>query len=783
VTEPAPFAGDDELDRLRAVVAYLEARVVELSAEGGERQGLPSTAAKPDRALLRAVRSLADAAGTIARAQQEAVAASAAAAAAVPAPPHEVVVERDRLAALLRAIDAELRDLLASRRWQVGNRVVGATTIGRARHRDELASTRLLRLLDSVAAPLAPRPPPIAEPPAPAEQLDAAAVTVWATPAPRQYDVVVLANVDWDTRFQRPQHLATTFGRHGHRVFYVVASHWLPDDHPTGYELRELAPGVWEVRLAAPHDPDRYRRIATEPVVDRWVEAFERFADDVAMENAAIHVHLQSWTPLAFELRRRLGWRVVYDCMDEWHDFPGMGQSLVTTERELVEGADLVSVTAEALLQKWLPVNPSCVLVRNGVDATWFERHAGPSDLLLDVGRPVVGFLGAIAEWVDLELVAEVARRRPEWTVRLVGDVFVDDLAGLDELPNVQLAGLRPHAEMPLWLFTFDVALIPFRVDHISAAVDPVKFYEYVSLGTPVVATELPELAAHREHLYVAGDAEGFVAAIETALAEPEHRQLARASVARANSWDERHRVLDAATRQLWPMVSVVVVTFGRLDLTKACVDSLLANTGAYLEHLEATQPCVRVVRNQENRGFAAANNQGLAIAGGDVLVLLNNDTSVAGGWVEPLMAHLEDPSIGLVGPRSDNVGNEARYDVTIENNEDYARVTHRLRADHARECFDIRMLAMFCVAMRREVYEKVGGLDEGYGVGLFEDDDYAERIKEAGLRVVCAADAFVHHVGQGTFGGLIRSGEYEELWATNKARFEARWGPWKAQP
>jgi GT2 family glycosyltransferase/glycosyltransferase involved in cell wall biosynthesis len=778
-------------DRLLAVTP---APPVDLTPLHDELAALRSTLDARDRDLHRALRALARATAPV---EPPPV-----------APPAPVVAPddawlRNEVAVLhryLQEAEEDVRALLASTRWRVGDRLGAALSRLKPGQTPELAATRLLRRFDEleIAARALPTAPPTTSEPTPSED---AGLTRWEHPAERRYDVVVLANVDWDTRVQRPHHLAATFAARGHRVYYVVSSRWLPVDHPTGYALRELAENLWEVVLPSPHDPDRYHQVASPDLVSGWLDAFDRMRTDLDLEHVALHVHLQSWAPLAFALRDEHGWRVTYDCMDEWAGFPGMGDALVHAEEELVRRADLVSVTAVALLEKWLPHNDHCVLVRNAVDEPEFTAAAGPSDLLLHQRHPVIGFLGALAEWVDLELVAQVAIAHPEWTFVLVGDVFVEDLAGLDELPNVQLPGLRPYQEMPLWLFSFDVAIIPFRVDRISAAVDPVKFYEYVSLGTPVVATPLPELDEHRQHLYVAEGALAFAAAIESALREPEGRRLARSSVAKTNAWSERYRVLDAATRDLWAPVSVIVVTHGRLDLTRACVDSLLANTGhprweliivdngspdstpAYLRHLASTHPdVVRVVLNPDNRGFAAANNQGLAIAGGDTLVLLNNDTVVPPRWLLPLCAHLEDPSVGLVGPRSNNVGNEARIDVPYTGT-DLAAFAHELRVDRAGEAFDIHMLAMFCVAMRRDVFEAVGPLDEGYGVGLFEDDDYAARVRAAGLRVVCAQDAYVHHVGQGTFGALIESGEYDELWATNKARFEARWGPWTAQP
>jgi len=85
-------------------------------------------------------------------------------------------------------------------------------------------------------------------------------------------------------------------------------------------------------------------------------------------------------------------------------------------------------------------------------------------------------------------------------------------------------------------------------------------------------------------------------------------------------------------------------------------------------------------------------------------------------------------------------------------------------------------MLAMFCVAMRRGVFEEVGELDEQFGVGMFEDDDYSIRVKQKGYRVICAADVFVHHFGQAAFGKLIRTGQYDRIFDENREKFERKW-------
>jgi GT2 family glycosyltransferase len=149
-------------------------------------------------------------------------------------------------------------------------------------------------------------------------------------------------------------------------------------------------------------------------------------------------------------------------------------------------------------------------------------------------------------------------------------------------------------------------------------------------------------------------------------------------------------------------------------------------------------------------------------------------------GWLAPLLRHLDDPEVGLVGPTTNAVGNEARVSIDYQDLDDMEDFADRRASQYRGRCFDIPMLAMFCVAMRREVLDQVGWLDEAFGIGMFEDDDYSRRVQAAGLRTVCAEDSYIHHYGQASFKALIASGEYQRLWDKNQAYFESKWGPWQ---
>src|SRR5262249_1705807 len=190
------------------------------------------------------------------------------------------------------------------------------------------------------------------------------------------------------------------------------------------------------------------------------------------------------------------------------------------------------------------------------------------------------------------------------------------------------------------------VCLIPFKINKTTKATDPVKVYEYLSAGKPVVSVALPELESFNDLVYIGRDRDDFLDQLDTAVAEqdPRLRERRRAFAAR-NTWAHRYGAIATGLRQATPPVSIVVVTFNNLALNKLCLESILRNTDypnyevividnnstdgtpEYLHRLALEQERVKILLNPQNLGFARANNQGIAQSCGERLVLLNNDT------------------------------------------------------------------------------------------------------------------------------------------------------------
>lgn len=249
-----------------------------------------------------------------------------------------------------------------------------------------------------------------------------------------------------------------------------------------------------------------------------------------------------SFLPSAAPVAGRLGESlVVYQVVDEFSAFSDASAHVAELERRLLDRADLVIASSERLLAAKRALNPRTVLVRHGVDHAHFARALDPAlevpAALRALPRPVIGFFGLLADWIDLRLVRRVADAYPAASVVLLGKV-VTSLEPLAGARNVHLPGRRPYAELPAWCKGFDVALTPFRRNELALAANPLKAREYVAAGLPNVCTDLPELRRIPGCTVAESDDE-FVAAVGLAL-RAGGPDPARSALVRGESWEAK---------------------------------------------------------------------------------------------------------------------------------------------------------------------------------------------------------------------------------------------------
>jgi glycosyltransferase involved in cell wall biosynthesis len=242
---------------------------------------------------------------------------------------------------------------------------------------------------------------------------------------------------------------------------------------------------------------------------------------------------------------------LVYYCVDEFTAFAGIPPQLVELERSLLRKADLVVVSSEKLLKRKSVENPRTTLVRHGVAYDHFRKALSAEtripDDVAELPKPVIGYFGLMAEdWIDIDLMVHVAKHFSGGSMVLLGKVTTD-LSRLTALSNVHLLGRKPFETLPAYCKAFDVAMNPFPINEVTLNSNPLKVREYLAAGLPVVSTRIPEVEVIADRLRlapikqarIADDKEGFVRAIEEALADP-GPSASRSESMRDESWEAK---------------------------------------------------------------------------------------------------------------------------------------------------------------------------------------------------------------------------------------------------
>ncbi len=259
----------------------------------------------------------------------------------------------------------------------------------------------------------------------------------------------------------------------------------------------------------------------------------------------------------------------------------------------------------------------------------------------------------------------------------------------------------------------------------------------------------------------------------------------------------ERNNLLPDKNERSATLVSIIILAYNQLDYTKKCIESIFKHTEfsfelilvdngstddtwAYMESLrESKGTIIRLIRNRENLGFAGGNNQGIAVSSGEYVLLLNNDTLVTEGWLKRMIACAKArPGSGIIGPMSNHVSGPQlveKVNYNVRTGGGLNKFSRKFSAKHKGKAKKILRVVGFCMLIKQEVIKKIGGLDERFGKGNFEDDDFSIRAALAGFESWVAEDCFIHHFGSKTFSGIKI--DYSASLENNWKIFKKKWG------
>ncbi len=353
-----------------------------------------------------------------------------------------------------------------------------------------------------------------------------------------ELDILCLSHLRWNFVYQRPQHILSRASQH-QRVFFFEEP--IFHDKEASLELRNEAPNLV---VAVPHLPHGLSEL-------QQIELQEILLGDLIARYHIKEYLAWYYTPMALKFTKRLDPDlVVYDCMDQLSHFKFASPELPRLEQTLLTKADLVFTGGYSLYEAKRDMHPKVFAFPSSVDVNHFAKARGskyqmPADLQ-NISGPKIGYMGVIDERIDLELIEGIARMRPDWNIIMLGPVVKIDPISLPQLPNIYYLGGKSYDELPHYLASWDIGMLPFARNDSTRYISPTKTPEYLAAGIQVISTSIRDVVKPYGELKlvaIADAVETFVFHAQRMLEDgqlPEWKTRVEAFLAKI-SWDKTY--------------------------------------------------------------------------------------------------------------------------------------------------------------------------------------------------------------------------------------------------
>jgi glycosyltransferase involved in cell wall biosynthesis len=234
-----------------------------------------------------------------------------------------------------------------------------------------------------------------------------------------------------------------------------------------------------------------------------------------------------------------------YDCTDDWSQMPGNTKSMTLLAKKqqnaILKLADIVTAVSESLYKNAKRINSNSHLVPNGVDVVFYSSAKRKIKELDNIKKPIFGYVGSIWEdRLDISLIKYLAKNKPEWSFVFIGPITIELKSDIKGIENLFFLGKRPYKDLPSYMNEFDVCLIPHKVNELTNSMNPIKLFEYMATGKPIVSTDVAGVSEYSDVVMIAEDDNEFIEMCNKALNcnnDLADKQLEYAS---DNSWSRR---------------------------------------------------------------------------------------------------------------------------------------------------------------------------------------------------------------------------------------------------